>query len=443
MRSLLSTEQLEEIDGRLAVLDVDPSTGTRFVKFWADEIPLNATVGNPAEGRRSSAPVMSRDVSRTSGTPERRERESPVHEATERDRNRESPDFGGGVDYHEHETLQRERIPLGGSSNEGRERIPNDGRSTPPRTNQPKTPPEDQIPRGCSLHSMEPLREWFCKGADMTSAAEYEAALNLKMTHLTLDNIYNVNIREERWTNFLLEGVTFPAMTVDVIQRGEALAIFERDLIIHFQQISRAAALYIRALLGGIKRAREVYRRVDESTKNFPWSTPTTEEKWHTHAEGVLMVALTTLNLPIEAWKNARLLRAVPNCRLVLMLAYHMLSPALSVEETGLMAYFQTPLEAGPSIVQVTTGLQNWKCAGRRLVEIGGRLPTATQLHQSFIKILSKHLAANKKVNFVFQQQSSTIPMMNPSPTEVVELFSFVEVTLIQYAYMWRDISRV
>ena len=84
--------------------------------------------------------------------------------------------------------------------------------------------------------------------------------------------------------------------------------------------------------------------------------------------------------------------------------------------------------------MQVTSGLQNWKCAGRRLVEIGGRLPTTTQLHQSLIKMLSKHLAANKKVNFVFQQQSSTIPMMNPSPTEIVELFKFVEVTLIQFA---------
>ena len=60
--------------------------------------------------------------------------------------------------------------------------------------------------------------------------------------------------------------------------------------------------------------------------------------------------------------------------------------------------------------------LQNWKCAGRRLAEIGGRLPTATQLHQSFIKILTKHLASSKKVNFVFQQKSSTIPMMNRSP---------------------------
>ena len=33
VRSLLPTEQLEEVDGRLAVYDVDPSSGTRFVKF--------------------------------------------------------------------------------------------------------------------------------------------------------------------------------------------------------------------------------------------------------------------------------------------------------------------------------------------------------------------------------------------------------------------------
>ena len=188
---------------------------------------------------------------------------------------------------------------------------------------------------------MEPLREWFCKGADMTSAAEYEAALVQLEEEPPDIRQYNANTRDERWTNFSLEGVRFPAMTVDVIQRGEALAIFERDLIIHFQQISKAAALYVRAQLGGIKRALEIYRRVDESTKTFPWSMPTTEEKWHAHAEGVLMVALTTLNLPTEAWKSARLLRAVPNCRLVLMMAYHMLSPALSVEENGLMATYR------------------------------------------------------------------------------------------------------
>ena len=268
----------------------------------------------------------------------------------------------------------------------------------------------------------------------MTSPAEYEAALCQLEEDPPDIHQYNANIREERWSHLSLEGVRFPAMTVDATQRGEALAIFERDLIIRFQQISRAAALYIRALLGGVKRTLEIYRRVGETTKNYPWSFPTTEEKWHAHAEGVLMVALTNLNLPAEAWKSTRLLRAVPSCRLALTLSYHMLSPALSVEETGLMTYLQAPPDAGPSVVQVTTGLQNWKCARRRLVEIGGRLPTATQLHQSFIKILTKHLAANKKVHLVFQQKSSTIPMMNPSQTEIVELFSFVEVTLTQYA---------
>ena len=38
VRSLLSTEQLEEIDGRLAVTDIDPHSGTRFVQFWVDGI---------------------------------------------------------------------------------------------------------------------------------------------------------------------------------------------------------------------------------------------------------------------------------------------------------------------------------------------------------------------------------------------------------------------
>ena len=227
---------------------------------------------------------------------------------------------------------------------------------------------------------------------------------------------YNANIREERWTHFSLEGVKFPAMTVDVIQRGEALAVFERDLIIHFQQISRAAALYIRALLGGVKRALEVYRRVDDTTKNYPWSVATTEEKWHSHAEGVLMVALTSLNLPAEAWKSARILRAVPNCRLVLMMSYHLLSPALSVEENGLMAYLQTPPDAGPSVTQVTTGLQNWKCAGRRLVEIGGRLPTATQLHQAFIKILSKHLSRQQEGEFYLPTAVKHYSVDEPKP---------------------------
>ena len=234
---------------------------------------------------------------------EQREIDTPARRTHGVEGPRESPDFGGGVDYHDLGTPRRERLPEG-------------ARDSPPRNRQSYTPPEDQNPRGCSLHSMEPLREWFCRGADMTSASEFEAALCQLEDDPPDIREYNTNIREERWTHFSLEGAHFPALTVDVIQRGEALAVFERDLIIHFQQISRAAALYVRALLGGVKRALEVYRRVDDTTKNYPWATMTTEERWHSHAEGALMVALTSLKLPAEAWKSARILRAIPNCRL-------------------------------------------------------------------------------------------------------------------------------
>ena len=63
----------------------------------------------------------------------------------------------------------------------------------------------------------------------MTSASEFEASLCLLEDDPPDIREYNANIREERWTHFSLEGVRFPATTVDVIQRGEALAVFERE----------------------------------------------------------------------------------------------------------------------------------------------------------------------------------------------------------------------
>ena len=115
---------------------------------------------------------------------------------------------------------------------------------------------------------MEPLREWFCKGADTTSPAEYEAALcQIEQDHPDIRQ-YIVNIREERWTHFSLEGVSFPAATVDVTKRGEALAIFERDLIFHFQQISQAAALYVRGLSGSDSQVGQELGTVHDTMRN-------------------------------------------------------------------------------------------------------------------------------------------------------------------------------
>ena len=51
-----------------------------------------------------------------------------------------------------------------------------------------------------------------------------------------------------------------------------------------------------------------------------------------------------------------------------------------------------------------------------------------------WFRLSARHLEANKKVSFAFQQKSSTIPIMNPSPSEIVELFTWKSRSLIQYA---------
>ena len=50
VRSLLWTERLEEMDGRLAVTDEDSHAhGVRYVKFWVDDAPSSPTEGRSPE----------------------------------------------------------------------------------------------------------------------------------------------------------------------------------------------------------------------------------------------------------------------------------------------------------------------------------------------------------------------------------------------------------
>ena len=141
----------------------------------------------------------------------------------------------------------------------------------------PRVPPEDNVPKGCSLLSMEPLREWFCQGADMTSPAEYEAALcQLEEIHPISDST-TITSEKSRWTNFSLEGVKFPTATVDVIQRGEALAIFDERPHHPFPTDFKGRSLVCASIV-----VLEVYCRVDETT--------------HLSVVSELMVALTNLD---------------------------------------------------------------------------------------------------------------------------------------------------
>ena len=141
-----------------------------------------------------------RDGERVPTSPERRERPPQDHGGQGRGIGIGSPGFGGGAYFDEEEHVMGCTPERENSQHRTQTRTPITSR----------IPPEDNVPKGCSLQSTEPLRDWFCKGADMPSSAEYQAAL--------------CQLEE-----FSLEGVRFPAATVGVTQRGETLAIFERS----------------------------------------------------------------------------------------------------------------------------------------------------------------------------------------------------------------------
>ena len=83
------------------------------------------------------------DASRAPMTPERRDKVSPEQETLDRNRSRGSPDFGGGVDYHEDDGHYRGHIPEGDrDSARHREHILENNRPSPPRHHQSRTPPE-------------------------------------------------------------------------------------------------------------------------------------------------------------------------------------------------------------------------------------------------------------------------------------------------------------
>ena len=132
---------------------------------------------------------------------------------------------------------------------------------------------------------MEPLREWFCKGVDVTSLAEYEAALCQLDKDPPDIRQCNDNIREERWTHFSLEGVKFPVATVDVSREARQWPSL-RETHHPFATDFKGRSLVCASIIGRDETHSEVRRSVDETTNGYPWSQPTTEEAWHAHVEG-------------------------------------------------------------------------------------------------------------------------------------------------------------
>ena len=117
---------MEEIDGRLAIVDTSPTSGARVVRFWVDEPSVHEdNVGEARSSLRNDQVGLN----------------TPTRRHTEGECSRESPEFGGGVGYLDLDPPRRERLPEG-------------TRESTPTTRQNNIPPEDQNPRGCSLHSL-------------------------------------------------------------------------------------------------------------------------------------------------------------------------------------------------------------------------------------------------------------------------------------------------
>ena len=121
----------------------------------------------------------------------------------------------------------------------------------------------------------------------------------------------------------------------------------------------------------------------------------------------------------------------------MLMLAYHMLSPALSQLKKPWANGVSTDATRGRTIHNTATIWAN-KLDNAPKKETGGdRRETSyggTQLHQSFTKILFKAFGSQQETElYVPAAVKSTIPMMNTKPDRDCGPFVFV-VTLIQYA---------
>ena len=124
VRSLLPTERLEEMEGRLAVTDED-SSGNRYVKFWVDEnstSPTEKLTSPIGDENTSSRAPPTHSLFPTVSKPEHKKRRTSTtitgkKGETTQDRFGQdrgfgsgSPDFGG-AGYFDEETCERGRIP--------------------------------------------------------------------------------------------------------------------------------------------------------------------------------------------------------------------------------------------------------------------------------------------------------------------------------------------
>ena len=137
--------------------------GNRYVKFWVDSsaesLHEEHDLQQMFEGQSTTDPVDRRHTSPVAETPVFGDQPPPPEES------------------YQYRPSQAGQIPVFGGL---RQHVPGTHMASPITDLNGscitfKSP--CNMPIGCSLMSMEPLREWLRKGADVTSPVEFEAAL--------------------------------------------------------------------------------------------------------------------------------------------------------------------------------------------------------------------------------------------------------------------------
>eukprot|EP00971_Amphidinium_carterae_P207018 4107364-Amphidinium_carterae.1 len=149
---------------------------------------------------------------------------------------------------------------------------------------------------------------------------------------------------KEKWTG---QNVTLPVLPqVPADEKGQVhvrmlLERWESRTILHFNTISPRAGLYAKAVIAGVWKWLEVYRKEHDpqTIRNMVCA----EVKFHPMAEAQTTRYLTEMKLPAASYDSATTIQAEPPVRIQLLMHYARILPPPPIELKRCQEYFLNP----------------------------------------------------------------------------------------------------
>eukprot|EP00971_Amphidinium_carterae_P235963 4682908-Amphidinium_carterae.1 len=169
-----------------------------------------------------------------------------------------------------------------------------------------------------------------------------------------------------------------PQLSTDPQVQVTAFERWESELISFYGTISQKAGLYMKAVIAGVHKMIGPYRKdmrfLETQDLNFP------EGVFHPNAEAHTHRYLKVMNLPIQSFDRANMVRMEPPVRLQLLMHYIRVLPADPIEQDLVQKAFLFP----PGECTTTTGvldeLVRWKGLGWRYRKMKKHYPTIQEM---------------------------------------------------------------